>query len=178
MSITITPAQEAIYDALEAYLTGVLPAGIPVLRPLANRTPVPPPEPGYVEFQALFQDRLSMPVDTNVTGGDTPPTTSTIAQDLEVTLQIDCYGAWSGTWASLISTTFEDAYGFSALAPNCEPLYCNEARLIPLTNEELQYEERWSLTAALMYTPVATVTQQYADELELTMKDVNVIFPN
>lgn len=177
MSLAIAPDQDAVYAALEAFLAGVLPTGVPVVRGLLNRQAMPAPVPGFVQVQALFQSRLSMPIDTFDTAGNTPPTTATIEQPIELPVQIGCFGPSSGSWAATISTAFEDAYGFKALGPNCEPLYANEARLVPLTNEERQYEERWDVDAHLQWTPVATVQQQYADALDLTMKDVQVLFP-
>ena len=178
MSVDIAPNQDQVYQALLAFLEGILPAGIPCFRALPNRDPLPPTDPGYVVYQILGQERLTMPVDTYVTTGNAPPTTSTVAQDLELMVQIDAYGPYSGTWASLISTLFEDEYGFTAMGPNCEPLYCNDARMMPLQNSEDEYEERWCLTAALMYTPVATISQQYAETLDITLKDVNVLIPH
>lgn len=177
MSLTVTPSQITVYQALETFLSGVLPAGVPVIRGLPNRSAMPSPQPGFVVMQALFDGRLWMPVDTYVTGGTSPPTTSTIEQAIELAVQIDCFGPSSSDWAATISTTFEDNYGFTALGPNCAPLYCNEGRMIPLTDEELQYEERWCLDARLEWHPVVTVNQQYADALTVTPKDVNVLFP-
>lgn len=178
MSLTVSPNHDALYQAMEAFLTGVLPAGVPVIRGLPNRVAMPSPVPGFVLIQALSQSRLSMPVDTFVMGGDIPPTTASVEQPIEVPFQIDCYGPSSGSWAATISTVFEDTYGFNALGPNCEPLYCNEARMIPLIDAEESYEERWSLDARVQWTPVATVAQQYASALDLTLIDVPVKFPN
>lgn len=178
MTLTVTPDYDQVYVAMESFLKGILPSVVPVIRGLPNRVAPPQKRPGFVVMQAISQHRLTMPVDTFVTGGNTPPTTATIQQEIEVPFQIDCYGPYSGSWAATISTAFEDTYGFNALGPNCEPLYCNEARMMPLTDSELEYEERWSLDAHLQWTPVATVQQQYADALDLTLKDVNVLFPN
>lgn len=177
MTLTVTPDHDEIYVALETFLTGVLPSGVPVIRGLPNRAAMPSPVPGFAVMQALFQRRLSMPVDTFVVGGDTPPTSSTITQPIEVPVQIDCYGPNSGSWAAIVSTAFEDSYGFNALAPNCEPLYANEARMIPLIDAEDAYEERWSVDCRLQWTPVATVQQQYASALDLTFVNVNVKYP-
>jgi len=174
--VTVDIPLEEVEEALTAYLEGLFP-GVPVIMGLENDEPMPPPQPGFLLVQPLMQDRLNMPVDTFVQGGNIAPTTSSISQGIEVNVQIDAYGRTAGTWASIVSTTFEDAYGFAALAPNCEPLYCNTGRLMPLTNEELQYEKRWCIEAALMYTPTVTVAQQYAEALTLYFKDVNVLFP-
>ena len=177
MSVSVSPNQDQVYAALRSFLLSVLPAGVPVLRALPNRAAMPPAVPGYVYIQAMLMERLRMPIDTYPGGTEETPTSYTIEQGLDVPFQIDCYGKHSGTWAGIISTTFEDTYGFNALAPNCAPLYCNEARMIPLTDEEKQYEERWSLDGHVQWNPVVTAPQQYADELELTLKDVNVEFP-
>lgn len=178
MTLAVTPLLDTVYQAMETFLTGVLPAGVPVIRGLPNRAAMPSPVPGFVLMQALLQRRLSMPVDTFVTGGTTPPTTATITQPIEVPFQIDCYGPYSDSWAATISTAFEDFYGFNALAPNCEPLYANEARMVPLIDAEDQYEERWSVDCRLQWTPVATIEQQYAAALSLTLVDVPVKYPN
>jgi hypothetical protein len=71
MTLVVTPNQDQLYAAMLAFLTGVLPAGVPVIRGLPNRAAMPAPIPGFVLMQALFQNRLSMPVDTFVTGGNT-----------------------------------------------------------------------------------------------------------
>lgn len=178
MSLQVTPNHDALYQAMEAFLTGILPNGIPVIRGLPNRVAMPAPRPGFVLMQALMQNRLSMPVDTFVTGGNTPPTTATITQPIEVPFQVDCYGPYSGSWAATISTAFEDTYGLNALGPNCAPLYANEARMAPLVDEERAYEERWCVDCHLQWTPVATVQQQYADALDLTLVNVDVKYPN
>ncbi len=177
MSVTVEPTQDQVYQALETFLTGILPTGTPVIRGLPNRAAMPTPA-GFVLMQALFEERLRMPIDTFVTGGNSAPTTATVEQGIELTVQIDCYGPHSGTWASTVSTLFEDAYGFNALGPNCEPLYANQARMMPLVDAEQQYEERWSLDCRLQWNPVATIQQQYADALDLTLKDVTVLFPS
>lgn len=178
MTLTVTPDYDQVYQAMESFLKGILPSVVPVIRGLPNRVAMPQKRPGFVVMQALFQHRLTMSVDTFVTGGNTPPTTATIQQDIEVPFQVDCYGPYSGSWAATISTAFEDTYGFNALGPNCEPLYANEARMIPLVDSEDSFEERWSVDCHLQWTPIATVQQQYADALDLSLVNVGVKFPN
>jgi hypothetical protein len=176
--LSVTPSQDQVYQAMEAFLAGVLPSNVPVIRGLPNRAAMPPTPPGFVAMQALFENRLRMAIDTFVTTGTAPPTTYSIEQGLELMMQVDCYGKHSGTWASIISTTFQDTYGCNALGPNCQPLYCNEARMIPLTNEELAYEERYSLDMRLQFNPVVTPPQQYTDALDLELVNVDVTYPS
>jgi hypothetical protein len=177
VSVVVAPTQSDVYAALGAFLSGVLPAGVQVIRGLPNRAAMPPTSPGFVTMQALFEERLNMPVHSWNYDASTPPATLDVEQGVDLPVQIDCYGPTSGDWAATISTCFEDEYGFAALAPNCDPLYCNQAQMAPLTDEELEYEERWSLEAHLQYNPVATVQQQFADTLDFTSIDVNVEFP-
>jgi hypothetical protein len=177
MSLSVVPDHDSIYVALIAYLTALLPEGVPVIRGLPNRVAAPPYVPGFVVIQALSTERLRMAIDTYPQGVSEAPTNYTIEQGIEVGFQIDVYSKHAGSWAALISTTFQDTYGVNALAPNCVPLYCNTGRMIPLTDSEEEYEQRWSLDARLQWNPVVTAPQQYADQLELTLKDVNVEFP-
>lgn len=177
MSLSISPNQDQVYEALTIFLENVLPPGVPIIRALPNRTSLPSPVPGYASIQALFTERLRMAVDTFPSGAAEAPDSFTIEQGIDIPFQIDFYGKHSGTWAATAATVFQDTYGCNLLAPNCQPLYCNEARMMPLTNEEKKYEERWCLDAHLQWNPVVTAPQQYADELELTLRDVNVEFP-
>lgn len=177
MSLSVSPDQVQVYKALVAFLTSIVPAGVPVLRALPNRTSMPAAVPGFVVVQALFTDRLRMAVDTYPAGTAEIPTDYTVEQGIEIPFQVDFYGKHSGTWSAMFSTLFQDTYGCNALAPNCQPLYCNEGRMMPLTDEEKQYEERWCLDAHLQWNPVVTAPQQYADELTLTLIDATVEFP-
>ena len=175
---SVTPDDEAVFTAMEAYLTGILPAGVQIFRGLPNRSSMPPKRPGFVVMTPLFKDRLNMPVHSWDTSGPEAPTESTVEQGIDLPVQIDVYGPYAFAWADIITTTFEDDYGFQALGPNCEPLYANEARMMPLTDEEKQYEQRWSIDAHLQYNPVVTIPQQFADTLgPVDMVDVNVEFP-
>ena len=177
MSLAISVTQDDVYTALETFLSGIVPTGVPVIRGLPNRAAMPQPNPGFIVMQALMQDRLNMPVHAWDYGASSPPSTLDIEQGIELPVQIDCYGATSGDWAATITTAFEDQYGFDALGPNCEPLYANQARMMPLIDSEEQYEERWSIDAHLQINPVVTITQQFADQLDLSVVNVTEKYP-
>lgn len=172
---TIAPVLQTVYTALTAFImtvTGL--ASSSVVIGLANRTSMP--LPGFVTVQSLHTRRLRTNIDS--WGTITPdPTTQTIEQGLELTVQIDCYGPTSCDWANTLSTLLRDNYGCVALAPSCQPLYADEARMIPLVGGEEQYEERWSLDARLQVNPVVTIPQQYAKVLDLTLVNVTEKFP-
>lgn len=178
MTLAISVTQDDVYTALETFLSGIVPPGVPVIRGLPNRAAMPQPDPGFVMMQALVQNRLNMPVHSwDYTDNTPPPATLGIEQGIDLPVQIDCYGPTSGDWAAMITTAFEDQYGFDVLGPNCEPLYANEARMIPLIDSEEQYEERWSIDAHLQINPVVTIQQQFADQLDFTSVDVTEKYP-
>ncbi len=177
MSLAISVTQDDVYTAMETFLSGVLPTGVPVIRGLPNRAAMPQPVPGFVMMQTLTQNRLNMPVHSWDYGASSPPSTLDIEQGIELPMQIDCYGPTSGDWAATISTAIEDQFGFDAIGPNVEPLYCNQARMMPLTDEELQYEERWSLDLHLQINPIVTITQQFADQLDMSVVNVTEKYP-
>lgn len=172
MTVTTAPSQDLVYQALETFLTGVLPAGVPVIRGLPNRAAMPQPVPGFVTMQALFRSRLRWNIDTWDTT-NSAPTAATIEQGTEIHMQIDCYGASSADWANTISTLLRDPYGVAALTPNVVPLYADDGRMIPLTDSEQQYEERWSLDARLQFNPVTTIAQTFTNQ-PATIAIINV----
>lgn len=106
-----------------------------------------------------------------------PPGTQTLEEGVEVRVQIDCYGPSACDWANILSATLRDPYGCTALAPTLTPLYADDARMMPLIDAEQQYEERWSLDACFQVNFVTTVQQQYTDDLELTVENVQVEYP-
>ncbi len=177
MSLAISVTQDDVYTAMETFLTGVFPAGIPIIRGLPNRAAMPQPTPGFIVMQALMQNRFNMPVHSWDYGAITPPSTLDIEQGIELPMQIDCYGSTSGDWAATISTAIEDQFGFDGLGASVKPLYCNQARMMPLTDEELEYEERWCLDVHLQINPVVTITQQFADQLDLGVINVTEKYP-
>ena len=172
MSLTVAPSQDLLYQALVTFLTAILPAGVPVIRGLPNRTAMPQPVPGFVTMQALGFNRLRWNIDTWDTT-NSAPTTQTSEQGTEVRVQLDFYGATSADWAVTVGTLLRDPYGVAALTPNVAPLYADDARMIPLTDAEQEYEERWSLDAHFQLNAVVTIPQTFANQ-PATIDIINV----
>ena len=63
MAILVTPNQSAVFDALWAFLTGILPSDTPVAIGQANRVPEPA-NTNYAVFWPLRMPRLSTNIDT------------------------------------------------------------------------------------------------------------------
>jgi len=172
MTVAVAPSQDLVYQSLVTFLTGALPAGVPVIRGLPNRAAMPQPVPGFVTMQLIGFNRLRWNIDTWDTT-NSAPTTETAEQGMEVRAQLDFYGASSADWAATAGTLLRDPYGVAALAPNVAPLYADDARMIQLVDSEQQYEERWSLDAHLQFNPVVTVSQTFANQ-PATIATINV----
>ena len=174
---TISPSQDTVYQAIEAFLTGILPTGMPVIRGLPNRAAMPSPSPGFVVVQTILVNRLRWNIDTwNTT--NPAPTALYAEHGTEVRVQIDCYGASSSDYATMIGTLWRDSYGCVALAPNCQPLYADEARMVPLIDSEQQYEERWMIDARLQWNPITTYPQTFTGTpASVDLVNVNATYP-
>jgi hypothetical protein len=173
---TTTPSLQVVYAAVQAFIQGIVPDGVDVFQGLQNRAAAPSPLPGFVVFQALGQTRLRTTLDFPLVADDSPVTTS-VEEGIDVSLQIDCYGPSSADWAAALASLWRDQYGCSALGPSCQPLYADNARMIPLIDSEEQYEERWSIDAHLQWNPDTTLAQQYANVAEVTLVNVQEAYP-
>lgn len=96
-------------------------------------------------------------------------------QYTEVVLQIDVHGPASADNAQRICTLMRDEYAvqrYQDTGFQITPLYADDPRQVPFINGEQQYEERWVVDVHLQVNPVITVTQQFADELQIAIQPV------
>jgi len=177
MSDTITPLLQDCFVVLQPFIATSL--GIDsslVIQGIPNRTAMPQASPGFVVMTVLRQQRLRTNIDTWDTVV-TDPTSIALEQGIKLDIQIDCYGASAGDWAAILTTVLRDEVGCVALAPTCQPLYCDDADMIPLTDSEEQYEQRFTFTASLQYNPVTTTAMQFADTLSVDVISVDERYP-
>jgi hypothetical protein len=123
----------------------------------------------------MTKKRLRTNVDTYsaTTGAPPAPGPVTAEQGQQLDVQIDVYGPNSSEWSDILTTLLRDEVGCIALAPVCQPLYADDPIRAPLTNAELEYEDRWIVTARLQYNPVVTTAQEYA----VTLGPVDIMLP-
>lgn len=103
-----------------------------------------------------------------------------VTEPTEYTVQIDVHGPNSADNAQAISSLFRDAYAtqtFAALNPNVQPLHADDPRQIPFINGENQIENRWVVTAVMQANFTVDVPQQYADEANVNLIEVESAFP-
>lgn len=153
MSASITPVPQDVLNAIEAFLAAILPAGTPVQFGQQNRVAPPNAPAGFVIVTPLYQLRLATNIDTY---DDTYPSAGasfSAEQATRIDVQLDFYGPSSGQWAAMVSTLWRDEYGVNALAPNCAPLYIDDAKLMPWDSPEKQYVTRWQSTGRASVQP-------------------------
>lgn len=179
---TVAPTQDDVYVALKAFLATIVPTGVVIIQGLPNRASMPAADPGFVAMTATLLQRLR----TNVDAYDDPAQppgppfiTGTVAAEMgaKLSVQLDFYGADSGDWAAMATTLLRSEYGVEQLAPDCAPLYAEDARMAPLVDAERQYEQRWIVGAVLQYNPVTSTPIQFAATLDVELVNVDERYP-
>ncbi len=166
----IAPTHDPLFIALRAFILSII-AGVEVVQGQSNLVPMP--EGQFICMTPISQRRLS----TNESTYDGVDTRD-VQQHTEYSIQIDCYGASSSDHATNISIMLRDFYGCEFLSPYaCQPLFTSDPSQVPLINGEGNYEQRWMLTAVLQFNPTVSVTQQFADALEVDILSVPADFP-
>jgi hypothetical protein len=97
----------------------------------------------------------------------------------EWTVQCDVHGPASADNVVRIETLFRGEVGYERLRGygfDIAPLYCETAQQRPFINAEQNYEYRWSVDLALQINPVVGTPQQFADELEPTLIEVDATY--
>lgn len=174
---TVSPVLQDVFVLLQPFIadvTGLNPSL--VIQGLPNRTAMPAASPGFVVMTPIRQQRLRTNVDT-WDEVNPAPTTISHEQGTELRIQLDCYGASSGDWAAMLSTLLRDDVGCAALAPACQPLYSEDARLAPLVDDEAQYEQRWIVEAVLQYNPATVTPLQFANAATVGLINVDEAYP-
>ena len=101
-------------------------------------------------------------------------------QYTELVIQCDVHGPASGDNAQRISTLIRDWYGvqaFQNVSSGIVPLYTDDPRQMPFTNAEQQWEERWVVDIHLQVNIELTLSQQFADTLNLGVISVEATYP-
>lgn len=129
------------------------------------------PNEQFAIITPLFFKRLS-------TGRDIDNDTGTTATSSMVTLvtrtldiQVDFYGDGVSAQAASFETLFRSNYGydrFLELNPNVAPLYCSDIRQTSFPSGEVQWQERYTITATIQPRIEITVPMAYFTEVEYT----------
>lgn len=94
----------------------------------------------------------------------------------KLTVQLDVHGPNSDNNTRIIDTLFRSEFGTDSFVDSgfeVVPLYCDEAKQMSFVNDQQQYEDRWSMDACLQISPIIGTNQQFADQLEVTLVEVD-----
>lgn len=163
---TVANTLTDVYTKLGAFVAAML--GLDpgqVVQGYPNRVAMPLGP--FVLMTGITKKRLRTNVDNYQSTTDPAPAPGpvTAEQGQQITVQLDCYGPQASDWSDILSTLLRDNVGCLALAPVCQPLYADDPIRAPLTNAEMQYEDRWIVSALIQYNPVTTTAQEFATAL-------------
>lgn len=202
MTATINSTETQALSLLRAFILSVIPEPFECIRGLQNRVSEPN-TPDFAVMTPLFKKRLATNLATYqdlVYAGRRIETAQT-----EFTIQVDFHGPSSGDnsqifttlWRSEVATSFFDttlmsqnistgtasivtetgAFIVATYLLAAAPLYCAEPRQMAFINGENQYEERWSVDAAMQINPAIQTVQQFADQLVVNIVEVDAAYP-
>lgn len=125
---------------------------------------------------------LSNTTPLTVPSGKVAAGNESLMSPTEIDVQLDIHSASlsrAGDMATTVSTLFRDdrATTFFADYPGIAPLFADDPRQVPFINAENQWESRWIVTACLQINSTIVLPQQFADQLQVTLKPVDVIIP-
>jgi hypothetical protein len=170
----VAPLADDLYTAVKGFLVTALDiAPAQVVKGLGNRVSAPvggSAGSSYIVMTQLTRLRLRTNIDT---WDGTDPTSLSFEQGVEVMLQLDVFGVNAADLATIITTLWRDDYACLALGAVCQPLYCDEPRLMPFIDGEEQYEQRYTISAHLQYNPTVSVPQQFANVAQVSVINVD-----
>lgn len=100
-------------------------------------------------------------------------------QNTEITIQLEVHGPNSADNAQKISTMMRDDYAveFFRTYPNIYPLYADDPRQMPFSNDQQQVEDRWVIEAGLQANQTVQAPQQFADTITVGLINVDAEYP-
>jgi hypothetical protein len=103
----------------------------------------------------------------------------TMLAPTDLVCQCDVHGPNSSLNASALAITWRDDAACqlikAASGPlEMQPLYADEPRMVPFTNAEAQWEDRWVVDLHLQANILVTVGQEFADELAVGLLPVDL----
>ncbi|MGX2974490.1 phage neck terminator protein [Ursidibacter arcticus] len=164
--ITLSVTHDDIYREARDYLLGLFHLeGDRVIRGYSNNVPLP--QSPFILMNIIHEQPLS----TNIHDYSLNEGNAEVMQSLEVQMQIDFYGESSGAMARKFCTLWRDFYACERLTV-FQPLYCDEPKYLPFTNEASEYEERYTVTAHLTYNPVITHEQDFITNPSILIQSI------
>lgn len=159
MAATLNITHDDIYADIRAYLLGLFPAW-EVVQGYSNNVPLP--NAPFVLMNIINESDVS----TNVHKYDKAAQIATVTRTVETMMQLDFYGEQSGETARIFVNLWRDYHATERLT-KCQPLFCEQPKYLPWSNEYGEFEQRWLVTAYLSYNPAVTHAQDFVTHAEI-----------
>lgn len=172
MPATVNVTESDLFTGLRAFLLTVLGSSFQVLKTQGNKVAMP--KGSFVMMTPLFIDGLSTNVVTYDPGAEERHDTRTT----QFRVQLDVYGPDASANSNIIATLFRSEYATEQMASGpLQPFYATDPKQNVMTNSEQQYEDRWTFELYMQFNPTVTSPQQFADELQIGLAEVDTKFP-
>src|SRR5690349_7882314 len=136
MTTTVSPTMSELQTKLKGFIAGIVPPDVQIIQGLGNK--VPPPKGPFSAITVISHRRMATNDEAYI--DDYPYFGSrNVSASWLVNVQVDFYGPDSGNWASAFCILFRDDAGCDFLAPECQPLYADDPRLVPWVSSESQW---------------------------------------
>lgn len=175
MPSTISVTDSDLFTALRSYLLTVIGSGVEIIQTQNNRVPMP--QGPFIAMTPVRIDGLSTPVtsyeDPGVGTGSRLDTRTT-----QWRVQLDFYGPNASMQAAIVAGLWRTEYTTDLLKDGpLQPLYPGDPLQTTMVNAEMQWESRWTLELFAQFNPVITSPQQFADELQVVLVEVDTQYP-
>lgn len=175
MSSTLNVTESDLFTALRSFLLTILGTSVEVIQAQNNRVPMPIGP--FVAMTPLMVEGLSTPVTRYLD----PGSGTGERHDVRTTrwsVQLDFYGPGAGMQAATVAGIWRTDYAADLLSSGpLQPLYPGDPRQTSIVNAEQQWESRWTLELYAQFNPVITSPQQFADQLQIGLVEVDTKFP-
>lgn len=175
MATQISITESQVLTLLGNFFSLVVPAGVPVVRGLDNRVPMPAQSAFVVMTPGSASPMATVIATYSPSPGQNDPQTAALLQSTQLNVSVDCYGPGSNDIARSLSIALRSPWGCDNL-PGISPLYAGDAQQMPLIDGEAQYEERWRFESALEYEPILTVAQQSMLHANIVLIEVDATY--
>lgn len=156
--------EASVFAALRKFLLELAP-GVEVIRANVNRVPMP--KGAFTLLTILRKERIST-LHRTYTDTETEGTQNN-RQPYQYVMQIDFFGSDAGDRAAVFTALWHDFTAFDNMPGNIKPLYCNDPVMMPITDAEREYQERWMVEARIEVNPVIRVPMEFFKTWDLEL---------
>jgi hypothetical protein len=180
MSATLNFTEADVFTVIRGFLLQYLPTPIEVIKAQVNRVPEPATA-DFVLMTPVNRVRLETNTDTFLDGYPSLPSTVTALAPTKLSVQFDIHGPASSQNAQIITTLFRDYvatdYFLASTTIDAQPLSAGDPKQVPFVNAEDQWEDRWTFDVELQLNQTVTVPQQFFDQIDVGLINVDAVYP-